>query len=410
MQNNDLLKDAFSGLVGFFQYYNPEYIQLDDYLAASSSGLYAQTTHPLCTIENIVNSAPDFNNFIYPTFSENDVYEIGNIVVMGDDLFKKAESGWVKFKPFNTWLRDIYNAAVIGLLQDIVLAKRMNESTKQVIDSLKLFDGLGRLGDRVVNDNNFVGVEISLNRQEGLSVIIDQIGVQLDSTKNFSFYLFNANDFAMKKIIPCIFNRTGGFAWQKVKDAVLNYLDENESSNGVFWLGYYQKDLETTQAINRAMTWSYPPCVTCNEWNALSFSKWSRHVKVRAFSIPALSDRTLTGTPTYSDTVNYGINLSLTVSCDLTNLFIKYKNALASGLALKLSLKLLSEIAFTTRINVISDITKKLAMAELSLKDPDSFVNKYQNELKGLDFDFSNLSTDCLPCNQKRSTLSYSAI
>lgn len=378
MYNAEKLQAAFKGLVGFIQPYDPAYPQIDEALLASSSGIRVPHLHPLVSMENIYNTAPEF------------------------DLYDYAPA---TAQTLSTWLADKYDAAVRDLFADLIRYKRLEESNRQLIESLMLFDGVGSYSDRIIKRGRFCYLEVVTNKQQGLTVTIDRIGLQLDQAQALTLYVFHSSQVEPVQTVPLQVTKAGSFQWHTV-NITLQADGADYSPEGKFYIGYFEEDL-TGQAIKRESTWGRSPCVGCNGWNLAAFQKWSRFVSVMAGSVPAgsLPDAATLWDEragTYDTTTNWGLNLSLTVSCDLTGFFITNKARLADALGLGLAVKLLEEIAYTTRMTGIADKTRALALQDLSLEDKDSFKNKYLSEIKAVAVDFSGMSSQCLPCQHRR--------
>lgn len=418
MYDSTRLKQGFAGLVGFMQPYDPQYPLIPSNLTATSTGRSVQKTHPLCTLENLNNVAPEFAKFDYTPW-EVKAYSATSIVsndnkvwrasVDLNELYGEPGSGgsgnWVEVNMFGEWLQDIYNSSVIEMVSDLVRYKKLEHSNRTLIDSLKLYDGMGALADRIIKQGRFVGFEIKLSNQEGLAVIIDKIGIQLDTIQEIvPIYLYHSSVEEPLLELEIAAAKANSFSWSVVADAILKYYDAHDT-DGVFYLGYYEDELDgDTQAIKRTSSWGTEPCYGCTGWNHYSWSNWSKHFSIQAFHATPTNGVDVFDKESivYENDNNWGLNLAITVGCDLSEFFIQNKLMLGDALAQKICLKLLGEIAYTTRMNFINDKTRALALADLAESDKDSFLNKYLNELKALSVDFSGINSDCMPCIKKQ--------
>lgn len=425
MFNISKVREGLKGLVGFFNFYDPAYKNVTPDLLVSSSGIYVQNAHPLCSLENISNCAPEFNRFEFPSFNSEVSYYPINTVVIFNGLYYQAKydivnpaadvpgnsdaSGWVKVDLFSRWINNIYNAAASEMIFDIIRYKKVEAESKTVVENLKLFDGVGSLNERIIKRGRFVGFLIRVSSQQGLQVVIDSIGLQIDTNINLPIYLYHSSLAEPLNILQLSTTKAPSFGWNNVTDLVLRANDSNFDSNGVFYIGYFEDDLiGQAQAIQRTSTWLKEPCISCSDFNYQSYKTWSKYVYLNAFSIPAsyatngMNIAENTSRITFDSTTNWGLNLSLSVNCDLTDTIIKNKNNYADALGMKVALKLLNEIAMTTRMNVIADTTRALAANELSVKDPDSLLNKYKTEVQSLSLDLTNMSSDCMACKKTK--------
>jgi hypothetical protein len=425
------LQQNFTGLVGLFQPYDPAYNQLPEYLNVSTSGRYVQTTHPLCTLENLYNSAPEFNKFNYPGWDNTTAYTPGYIVsssgtlfmatrsiaayegqpVLGspsaDDFGEDTGAMWKRFDPFSDWLNNNVKAATLELFSDLVKHRKLEHSNRSLLDSQKLFEGIGYYSDRIIPSNRFTGMEITLPRQEGITAVISRIGLQLDTPKDITLYLYHTSVSEPLATFDISITKPSTFNWQAIEGAMLRYYNNAHDTGGSFLLGYYEADLGGAQAIHRNFNFVTGPCTTCNESDITAFNRWSKWVKIKSFSIASSylnEERTLFDVrkANYDPAQNWGLNLSLTVSCDLTEVFSTSKHLFADALAKKICLKFLAQIAYSTRMNAIPDKIKALAMADLDSKGSATTAAEYLEELQALALDFSGMNTDCMPCLDKK--------
>jgi hypothetical protein len=414
MYNADILYAAFRHQIGFFQPFDPSYTSLPAELITSDNGIYIQNVHPLLMHENIVNAVPEFELYDWKEWEHNKAYLAGNIVVYNQTLYKATtavsgggsaptgapQDAWQYYNPYADYLMQLYKAAGVELINDLLSVKRISQSSKQLIETVRLFDGLAPLTSRIIKTGRFVGFKIKVKSGEGLAVKLHKIGLQVDTMQNsFPIYVYASGNQNPIKQIDLNLNAAGNFSWGDIKDLLLN---NNSDNNSTYYIGYFENYL-IGQAVQRQYDWRGAPCAGCNEYNSYAHSTWSNHIEITPIATFANhpSSVDFSATTTHFDN-NFGLNFALSVVCDLSDFFARHKAILITALSYKLALKLLGAIAFTTRINVISDKTRALAMTELSEKDPDSFFNKYKNELKALDFDFSLISRQCLPCTNTK--------
>lgn len=379
MYNAAQLQEAFAGLVGFAQKVEASYSDIPAPLLASASGRILAMVHPLCTIENIDNCAPEF----------------------------------ATVQRRNDWLLSIYNAGVVDMVSALIRWRKLEQANKTLLDSMVLYDGIGMFTDKIIKSGRFCALELHVSSQRGLQAFIDAIGLQADTVQDVPFYLYHSSVSEPIKTFTVSVQQQSSFNFAPVQDAMLSFYDKSHNASGVFYLGYYESDL-VGQAYNRSYDWLKGPCNTCGSlYNTQAFNTWSKYVKIRAVSFPASAlqvDKTLFDTTKgVQDGGNFGLNLSLSVACDLTEFFTLHKGLFADALAMQICLKLLAVIAYSTRMNAIPDKAKALAMADLDASARDSFAAKYAEELKALAVDFSGLNSACMP-SQSKNTVRYSAV
>lgn len=419
MVNNELIKSCFSGLIGFKNSHDPEYPRLYDSLTESRSGWYINSIHPLCSIENIYNSAPNFRNFEYQfaTWSPFITYKKGDIVNFSNVNYVAIQDGpseepsydiayWKIWDPFSSWLEEFLELTSVNFVNEFMVQKKIMQGSRSFVDSLVLYQGNGSLSERIIKEQRFVGVQINVNKQEGLVVRIDSIGLQIDTPQeNLDLYLYHSSKETPIKILPINIENAGSFSWINVDSLILD--NSLVNSDGVFYLGYYEDDL-AGQALRRKMDFSRP-CMGCGSTNINLFNQWSKYVKVKAFSVRGSDldeDKNVFAfdAPEFESESNFGINLKISAYCDLSSLICRNINILAEAFAQKVALCFIEMIAFNNRLNVISDTTKQLAMSELNDNEgSSSFLMKYKKSLNSLTMDFEGTSSVCLPCVSSKS-------
>src|SRR4051812_48242748 len=126
MFNVKQLQQGMAGLVGILQANDPNYPRFDPALTQSSSSKYLQSTHELCTTENIFNSAPEFFAYNYKPWTPTRAYTATDVVAYGPEptlyiAIVNVTAGivpgtdadaWAPYDPYSNWLREKYNAAV----------------------------------------------------------------------------------------------------------------------------------------------------------------------------------------------------------------------------------------------------------------------------------------------------------
>ena len=108
----------------------------------------------------------------------------------------------------------------------------------------------------------------------------------------------------------------------------------------------------------------------------------------------------------YTITQNYGINLQITIECDLTDIIIQQKNAFQNVIGLQVAIDMLREFAYNPNFNINRTQQNFSREAILYEIDGDSQGYKksglaYQQKLAmdALKLDTTNLSRVCTPCN-----------
>lgn len=422
-RESDLMTCLF-GLIGWRQNDNPEYPTLPPELIASSSGLYFQDTHPLVSIENLDQGLKNYDHFVYPDFEQNAAYEQDDRVrdpeshIVYEAIHDIADSGsapdyvndWVEVNLLAQKLEALTKAAINKVAAAVFTKKKLDRVAKTVLESVPLFSGVGDFSNREVKAGRFVGLQISVNNIADLTAVIRRIGTQFSGANpGLSLWLWHSSSQVPIQEIVMPSLAANAFQWSN-KEILLKDLGENQQVGGYYYLGYYESDL-VGMAINKLYDFSSAPaCTTCNSDHAY-YMAWSRYVSIMPFYVPAayipdedpinpgpqLWDLNVTQ---YNYQNNFGLNLDLSVRCDVTDLLCKERDVFTQALGLQVAVDALTEIAFSTRNNVIAKETRDLA--DYALKDVagnQGLVSRLDKALDALAFDLSDLNRVCLPCD-----------
>lgn len=421
------IQTAFTGLVGINQAADPSYPRIDAALSVSSIGKFVN--HPLCTMENIINAAPVFQNFDYPAYANGSTYPAGYIVLATDGKNYKAKvdianaseapqstpAKWVIADPLSDFISNKFKQASVNMLTAYITSQGNDRVSKSLVQVSQMYQGAGTFSDRIIKQGRFVGIEIDLLGNEGLNVRMDKIGFQADDDQSeLLFYLYHDSQTEPIYTMPVVVSADSTFSWSPLVNIIFGYLSNNTDAVGRFRFGYYEDDL-SGQAIKRVMNMGSAPCLSCNAFDLAQYNAWSKYIRLRTFEVPASGlnvDNSLfdLSKVKYTHDTNYGINLSFGLICDISDMVIKNKTLFADMYRMQVELDFLNLIAFTTNMGAINEKTKSLAMAELdeSAKSG-SYASMYKKGLETFKFNLDGVNSACFPCD-KRGKLTFRAI
>ena len=366
MFNKQKVRELF-GLVGFKPFSNttiPE--SLNANLQESRSGIMVNDKHALLTPENIWKIKPTVNEL-------------------------------------NTYLQEIYYTSINDLLSVTFTKKKTEKVTKSIFEDRNMFKGAGRFLDLENKQGRFVGFKITPHQYKNIVIRINRIGVQFTQLENIPFYLYKEGTKEPLQTFNIQNPLLSSFYWH-TENLLLEFDDHTNYPAGSYYLGYYEDDL-TGQAVKRNLMHhsERKNCGYCNNYEYDSFRLYGKYFKVQPIEVAngGLDGTNLfdIGQVAYSSTNNYGLNLSFSVFCDLSRFIIQNEDVLADALAFQIGLKLLESFAYNIEVSGDSARLAQLAMVALdSDKNGNVGYRKmYENFVKGLDFDFSDLSSPCLP-------------
>lgn len=419
------LNEQLLHLVGWQQSYDTSEVKLSDNLTQSESGMYFQQVHPLLTLPNLMSIAPDFKNTNFPEHDANSSYKEGVVVTSEDKYYKSIkdvpvnteitnDEFWIETNLFSEWLEDKTKASIIKLINKFINMKLADKASKSLIENKTLFDGTGRLTNLATNRNRFVGFEVDTVRSKGVTVKINKIGLQFTRQGKYKVYILHSScdtpvySFEFEKL------KSNSIEWFKPKeDILLPYESQEIDAGGSWYIGYLQSDLpENSQAINRDRDWSTQPCKGCSRQEFLAWQAWSKYIEIHPFYVDENQllgeDEQMYFDPeimNFTYDANYGINLDVSVYCDLTDFIIKQKQLFQDVIAKQVAVDFLREFAYNPNVRTNRRSINASRTDILYELDGDSSSMKHSGlnyeldlALKALNFSTQGLDRVCLPC------------
>lgn len=392
------IQDKLFGLIGWEQDFTGA-ITLSESLTQSESGLYFQQVHPLLTLQNLMSIAPDFKNIDASTYNER----------------------------FSEWLTAKTKASIFKAVNRFYTEKLVQRTSSSIVENKVLFDGTSRIADTIKNKNNLVGFEIVPIRSKGVTVKINKIGIQVTKPGDLQVYLMHSSyGIAVETKVLSIENE-GRMNWFDFS-VTLGYdfarftnVDGSEGyisvdAGGSWYLVYSQALLELdmeAEAIRKDYDWSKGPCSACSRSETILWKAWSPFLEVHPFYVN-LEHTTFPEADSflwdieknvYTYDTNYGLNLDISVECDLTDFIIEQRHIFTDVIAKQLAVDMLREFAFNpnARANRHSinasrvDILYELDGDSGSMKK--SGLNyELEQAYKAINLSTAGLSAVCLKC------------
>lgn len=211
--------------------------------------------------------------------------------------------------------------------------------------------------------------------------------------------------------------------WFSLDDVYLPYQSDNNDAGGSWYLCYFQSELpEGSQAIRKNKDWSKEPCGSCSRKELLAWQAWSKYIEVHPFFVneelveieeePHLWD-VKNNQYTYDN--NYGLNLEITISCDITDFIIEQRMLFQDIIAKQVAVDMLREFAYNANVRTNRHSINASRLDILYEVDGDSSSMKKSGLSYQLDMAFKaiNISTQgidrvCLPC--KNNGIKYRTV
>ena len=432
---NDI-QDKLLHLIGWEQNYDTSDLKISDALTVSESGLYFQQIHPLLTLQNMACIAPDFKNMTFEEYNTEKSYSKGNVVEYDEKLYKALQKAlnkqpdieseyWVETNPFSEWLESKTKASIQKAIARYCNEKTVEGTNKLLCESRTLFDGTGRLVDTVKNKKNLVGFEIIPVRAKGVTTKINKIGLQFTEPGEYTLYLMHSSMDAPVKIIKLNKIRKNSIEWFSLNDVYLPYQSEDNDAGGSWYLCYFQSELpEGSQAIRKDKDWSKEPCNSCSRREYLAWMAWSKYIEVHPFFVNEELIEAVNFNDDFNEDFakqpihlwdvennqytydnNYGLNLEITINCDITDFIIEQRMLFQDIIAKQVAVDMLREFAYNANVRTNRHSINASRLDILYEVDGDSSSMKksglsYQLDMafKAIKLSTSGIDRVCLPC------------
>ena len=420
------IQEGLLHLIGWRQSYDANDGVISEALTQSESGLYYQDAHPLLTLQNLQSIAPDFSNISYPAHSTEETYAKGVVVTDSDKYYKSLKAVpeniqitdteyWIETNPFSEWLETKTKACITKAINCYVNEKVAKGTYKTLCEKKTLFDGTGRIYDTIKNKNNLVGFEIIPIRAKGVTTKINRIGLQFSEPGDYTILVMHSS--LMEPYYQETFTKRVGnnIEWfTPSQELYLPYETDEIDAGGSWYICYVQSQLPTgSQAIRKSRDWSKGPCNECSRHEYETWRIWSKYLEVHPFYVneelvPVVDEQVQlwdVENNLYDYSTNYGLNLDITVACDMTDFIIEQRQMFTDYLSKSLAIDFLREFAYNPNVRTNRHSINASRPDILYEIDGDSSSMKksglsYQLELasKAIQVSTEGIDRVCLPC------------
>lgn len=438
------IQDALLPLVGWEQDYRPD-MHLEPELCESESGLTFQGAHPLVTLDNVRAIMPADYYLAYPAWNMIEHYSVGDKVSHGgkvwiaifdndndepsdaavmssdfnndfnDDFGGGRLHAWEPFDPLSDFILGLTRRGIAEVVQRFISEKQLAGETRSLLERRTFFDGAARLAATIDPTGKLVGFEIVPVRAMGVTAKIERIGLQMKGgVGRVRLYICHSSQVAPVRVLDFDYtNTSGGFQWFTPAEPVfLPYIGAGTDSGGAWFLFYNQNELPAgMRALNVSKDWSAEPCQTCLGGSIESWRQLTKYLQVSPFGIkapldwdayPEMFDIEMVG---YTNTMNYGLNVEISVGCDLTDYIISQRGIFANVIQKQVAATVLRTIAMNPDVRVNRNqvnVTRDELLYEID-GAPQGRAAGLGYELnqayKALSIDTRGLDRVCLQCN-----------
>ena len=400
------IQEAFRSLVGWEQSMNP-LEQLEDDLVETESGLYFQGAHPLLTLENIKAILPDTFYLRYLKWNMVREYKKGDVVFHLGDLFiarndnhnmepmasdfnddfleEDFGGSWGPYNILTDYLRRETDKAIATTLQRFQTNKSiaLTSTNKVLLKDIFYPTQTHKLASQ--DAQGIVGFNIKQTRSAGVSARINRIGLAFTAPVSLRVSLYHSSESAPVKTLTLEYDLSGEMKWFDVSDM---YISGEDNSYGRWFIGYDTADLPegvlpiASPSVNKCCgIESRFMVVMSARYHREVFSNWDS-----ARQIP-------------------GINVDVTIGCDITDFLIAQRNIFATAIQLQVATTLLRTMAMNPEVKINanqSNVSRMDILYELDGNTqgyrPGGLGYALKKAYEELDIDTRGIDSHCLPC------------
>ncbi len=169
------------------------------------------------------------------------VFESVHKIVTPLNIFYSQENEKISQDDFNTYLQNLQSDAILKVLKGV-----FNKS--EALEKKLLFERYGRQDYVNINTGAFVGVKIMPARKFDITCQIDNVALKFTQDASFNLYLIH--DAQPSIYIATIPVNAVANAQTVVNIGQMLSYSGNGNKSGQYFLGYFQNDLGSAQAIN----------------------------------------------------------------------------------------------------------------------------------------------------------------
>jgi hypothetical protein len=380
------LQTALAGLVGLMPHQVEGFAQYPDDLLASRSGILL--TNPLIQPRTLLAASLDISTM--PQLAASMRMHLRNAV-----------------------------AQVVSQL----LTQKKLEGSRTVIDDTVLYVGAGSINNRIVKAGRFCGFMIEAEPGRDLAIRIGRMALQVDTNNPaLPIYIYHSAYAQPLKVFTVNVGGSGIFSWADIADT---FLATEYPKDGFFVVGYYEADL-AGQVIDMQKDWTDAivagvGCSSCNPAGTLAFQTWSKYMSIHPFSVPASllnAERTLWEPDSirYAYKSNFGLNMGVSIECDMTQYLVRNENILADVIAKQATVNILETFVGSLADNDLAEKCRQNAMYQLDNRADKTpgLRDEVAAAIKALSVEVSQDNSPCFPTQeiitQKAPRISHGVI
>lgn len=402
----DLIKAAFLPMVGWRQPLDPSKTKLVD-LYTSTTGRYYNDVHPSMKFNQLSSLCEDDTNYTYPIYSAGTEYSFGDVVEDGGTNYiyfnQTASTGntpsssptyWREYEVLTETLRRETEAGISNTIWDWYTRKSKLKTAKDVLANGYLVKTTGNIADVNANQGKVRFIEITPYQSLAMKVRPYKIGLQFEQAQSIEVKIFKSGQYS-----PI---HTESFSYTNAKSMQWFDLSVELDAGFRYWIAYDESAVtggSINGMVDRGYDYDYIYAPLGDYFDAVGGSHPGDFTNLWDLD-----------NNSYDTHNNYGLNLKVSVECDLTQFIIDQADSFIQAIMLNVAIGVLKKLALNPedRVNRHENgVDLAWTMNEVN-GDPrgnskmDRSVNKkYEDAIDSIQFDRSKIDSICLPCSNR---------
>lgn len=314
------------------------------------------------------------------------------------------------------FLDQVETDSINMVLAELVQQKQIGNNGNDIVANNVILQSLVR-GDAITNESRFVGIEISLKETFGIEVMLNRIGLYLNGADtDIELYLFNSlqPQAIATYTIPAL--TANSFQWLDTNISIEANVNSG-TDGGVWYIGYYQDDLAAQAISLKTFNWRNGYCASCTgESVARVYREMIPFISMTPFYIATANVPTKGDMFDIDDMVetydnNWGLNINLSVKCDLSQYFIDNKLSFKIAIGNMVAYQILQMLSASSQVSALEQNIQPLSRDTLEgitgTKTP-PFKTIVSNAIKAIELDQGSQNDNpCLPCARKGARFTH---
>jgi len=286
----------------------------------------------------------------------------------------------------NTYLERVRNDEIKNTIREFVNRHKELTKARTILEDISLTKTINKFSETETKAGRFVGIRLRPKNSKNIALMIRRIAIQATQTEtDLPIYLFCSSQNTAIKNTTISTTEAKSIQFSDLTDWIAKYRS-TYGENQAFYIGYFEDDLSGDSIETQF----------CYCDNLAKFS-WINGCYFDSGDLNGTNLPTDPESSVHISNESYGLHLWMDARCDITQKICDNKDIFAPAIADKIAIRLLDDVYDTTRINSRIEIGHSTVLV-----NRDKNKENYDNNLKGIKMDFTDLDMYCMPCEKNQ--------